>query len=105
MTHTLYYKFILGYLLFGFLGFVTIATVSSNLTYEHLIEQKAEALYDEATMIADNCSKVYEGKYLDLATAYPQLDAVATYMKARIWIMDHSGIITPESSRHCRGRL
>ncbi len=43
MTHTLYYKFILGYLLFGFLGFVTIATVSSNLTYEHLIEQKAEA--------------------------------------------------------------
>ena len=27
MTHTLYYKFILGYLLFGFLGFVTIATV------------------------------------------------------------------------------
>ena len=58
MTHTLYYKFILGYLLFGFLGFVTIATVSSNLTYEHLIEQKAEALYDEATMIADNCSKV-----------------------------------------------
>ena len=92
MTHTLYYKFILGYLLFGFLGFVTIATVSSNLTYEHLIEQKAEALYDEATMIADNCSKVYEGKYLDLATAYPQLDAVATYMKARIWIMDHSGI-------------
>ena len=67
MTHTLYYKFILGYLLFGFLGFVTIATVSSNLTYEHLIEQKAEALYDEATMIADNCSKVYEGKYLDLS--------------------------------------
>ena len=39
-----------------------------------------------ATMIADNCDKVYEGKYLDLATAYPQLDAVATYMKARIWI-------------------
>lgn len=109
MTHTLYYKFILGYLLFGFLGFVTIATVSSNLTYEHLIEQKAEALYDEATMIADNCSKVYEGKYLDLATAYPQLDAVATYMKARIWIMDHSGIITADSSRKAagtaRGRL
>ena len=103
MTHTLYYKFILGYLLFGFLGFVTIATVSSNLTYEHLIEQKAEALYDEATMIADNCSKVYEGKYLDLATAYPQLDAVATYMKARIWIMDHSGIITADSSRKAAG--
>ena len=102
MTHTLYYKFILGYLLFGFLGFVTIATVSSNLTYEHLIEQKAEALYDEATMIADNCSKVYEGKYLDLATAYPQLDGQdLDYGPQR----DYHRRQQPESSRHCRGRL
>lgn len=37
------------------------------------------------------------------ATAYPQLDAVATYMKARIWIMDHSGIITADSSRKAAG--
>lgn len=103
MTHTLYYKFILGYLLFGFLGFVTIATVSSDMTYKHLIGQKAEALYDEATMIAENCSKVYEGKHLDLETAYPQLDAVATYLDARIWIMDHSGVITADSGRTAAG--
>lgn len=103
MTHTLYYKFILGYLLFGLLGFATIATVSSSMTYDHLIEQKAEALYDEATMIADNCSKVYEGKHLDLDTAYPQLDAVATYLRAQIWILDHNGVITADSSRKAVG--
>lgn len=99
MTHSLYYKFILGYLLFGFLGFVTIATVSSRMTYNLLVEQKAEALYDEATMIAENCSKVYEGKLLDLETAYPQLEAVAQFFKAHIWILDHNGIITADSDR------
>lgn len=103
MTHTLYYKFILGYLLFGFLGFVTIATVSSNMTYSLLIEQKAEALYDEAALIAENCSRVYEGKHLDLDTAYPQLDAVAEFLKAQIWILDHNGSIVADSRRSCVG--
>lgn len=103
MTHSLYYKFILAYLLFGFLGFATIAFVSSNLTYELLVDQKAEALYDEATMIAENCSRVYEGKQLDLAAAYPQLEAVAEYFKARILIVDHDGAITADSGRTLNG--
>ena len=32
MTHSLYSKFILGYLVFGLLGFVFIATFSSRMT-------------------------------------------------------------------------
>lgn len=54
-------------------------------------------------MIADNCSKVYEGKHLDLDATYPQLDAVATYLKARVWILDHNGVITADSSRKAIG--
>ncbi|MEF9953657.1 MAG: HAMP domain-containing sensor histidine kinase [Clostridium sp.] len=103
MTHSLYYKFILGYLLFGFLGFVTIATFSSGMTYDLLVDRKSEALYDEATMIAENCSKVYEGKILNLENAYPQLEAVATYLKAHIWIVDHDGTITADSDRTLSG--
>lgn len=105
MTHSLYYKFILGYLLFGLLGFVTVATVSSNMTYNLLVDQKAEALYDEAAMIAENCSLVYEGKSLDLNAAYPQLEAVAEYFKADIWIVDHEGTITADSSRKRAGTV
>ena len=33
MTHSLYTKFILGYLVFGLIGFVFIATFSSHITY------------------------------------------------------------------------
>lgn len=103
MTHSLYYKFLLGYLLFALLGFATIATVSSNMTYNVLIEEHSENLYDEAVLIAGNCSTVYRGKQLDLAAAYPQLEAVAEYLKARIFIVDHSGMITADSSRRLDG--
>ena len=105
MTRSLYTKLLLGYLLFGLLGFITIATFSSDMTYRHLVEQKSEALYDEASLIAENCSAVYQGKQLDLATAYPQLDAVAAYLDSEIWILDRDGNITADSSRRNTGRL
>ena len=31
-THSLYYKLLIGYLIFGLLGFITIATISSGGT-------------------------------------------------------------------------
>ena len=36
MRKTLYLKFILGYFIFGFFGFVVVATFVSNMTLEHL---------------------------------------------------------------------
>ena len=37
MTRSLYSKFILGYLIFGLLGFITIATFSSRMTRDYLM--------------------------------------------------------------------
>ena len=56
-THSLYYKLLIGYLIFGLLGFITIATISSEMTYHHLVERESEVLYDEATMIATGAAK------------------------------------------------
>ena len=66
MTHSLYYKFIIGYLVFGLLGFITIGTVSSNMTYDFLLETKSDALYDEANMLASDFSQLYRGRSSDL---------------------------------------
>ena len=54
MKRTLYLKFILGYLIFGFFGFVVVATFISNMTFEHVQKTRAEALYNEATDIANS---------------------------------------------------
>ena len=51
MTRSLYSKFILGYLIFGLLGFITIATFSSRMTRDYLMRERSEALYDEANDI------------------------------------------------------
>ena len=96
--HSLYSKFILGYLIFGLLGFVTIATLSSQFTSQYLTEEKAGILYDEATLIANTYSTQYRGKAQDLQTAYPQLQAVATFLQTEIWIVDREGNIIVDSS-------
>ena len=73
MTRSLYSKFILGYLIFGLLGFITIATFSSRMTRDYLMRERSEALYDEANDIAASCSQMYDGKRPDLAAFSSQL--------------------------------
>lgn len=107
MKHSLYYKFILAYLVFGLVSFVAIATVSSELAYDQLIRDESETLYDEASLLALSYSEVYKGRNLDISSAYPQLEAVATYLRAEIWVVNRSGMIVVDSgdSRRAHDRI
>lgn len=40
MRKTLYLKFLLAYLIFGFFGFIVVATFGSSMTLEHMKEKK-----------------------------------------------------------------
>ncbi|MEW4412185.1 HAMP domain-containing sensor histidine kinase [Clostridium sp. AN503] len=102
MKHSLYLKFILGYLVFGLLGFTAIGTLSARLMHNHLVEEQAEAMYDEANLIASSYSSVYQGKKQDLNSAYPQLQAVAEFVKAEIWVVNRQGIVVVDSDRSAR---
>ena len=53
MRKTLYLKFLLAYLIFGFFGFTVVATFGSSMLQEHLKREKADSLYKEATLIAN----------------------------------------------------
>ena len=77
MTRSLYSKFILGYLIFGLLGFIAIATFSSKMTRDYLVQSKADALYDEANIIASSCSTMYQGKRLDSEEVSTQIRALS----------------------------
>lgn len=99
MTHSLYYKFILGYLLFGLLGFVTIASFSSKITDQYLLRQQSECLYDEANQIANSFSSMYHGKDMNLSSSYPELVNEAGYLHARIWIVDRQGKVVSDSQQ------
>ncbi len=91
MRKTLYLKFLLAYVIFGFFGFVTVATFVSSMTMEHLKHEKADALYKEATLIANTyASDLYDNE-TSLDTVKKQLDALDTYLSATLWIINPSG--------------
>jgi len=104
IRRSLYLKFLLGYLLFGVAGFLAVSTLSARLTESYLIKSRARTLYDEANLIAAAYSGVYDGKALPLQSAYPQLEAVSTYLRAEIWIMDKNGAIVIDSAHSGDGR-
>ncbi len=91
MKKTLYSKFILAYVIFGFFGFVVVATFVSSMTYEHLKREKADSLYKEATLIANTYASDLYSNQASIDTVQRQLDALETYFDASIWIINPSG--------------
>ena len=91
MKKTLYLKFILAYIIFGFFGFMVVATFVSSMTMEHLKREKADALYKEATLIANTYATDLYNNETTLESVKNQLDALDTYLSATLWIINPSG--------------
>lgn len=99
MKHTLYKKFLLAYLIFGFLSFLTIAIFTSSVTLKHLTKQKADDLYKEATLVSSQYAKSYYNNEMALSTVHQHLQALDTYMSAQIWIISPQGEIILNSRK------
>lgn len=91
MKKTLYLKFVLAYFIFGVFGFVIITTFVPSMTREHLVREKAEALYSEATLIANTYASGLYSSETTLETVKNQLDALAIYLNSTIRIVNPSG--------------
>lgn len=91
MRRTLYLKFLLAYLIFGIFGFIAVATFTSNMTKDHLINEKSEAMYDEATVIANTYAVDLYNNEIALDTVKKQLNALDSFSGATLWIINPSG--------------
>jgi len=99
MRKTLYLKFSLAYIIFGVFGFIIVATFASSMTLEHLKREKADALYKEATLIANTyASDLYESK-ASLDNVKSQIDAMDLFLDSTIWIINPSGRLVLDSSQ------
>lgn len=105
MKISLYWKFILAYIIFGITAFIAIATLSSKLTDIYLLKSGSSTLYDEANLIASSYSAVYSGKDLKLSEAYPPLKAVSTFLQVQIWVVDKDGKIIVDSENAMTDRV
>ena len=97
MKKTLYIKLLLGYLLFGILGFVLVSTVTAQIQMHYLEQNTASDLYREATMVANNYATEYYNETTTLDDLQCQLETLDTYLGAQIWIMNQSGQILVNS--------
>lgn len=93
MFHSLYRKLIAGYILFGILGFLTIALLSDTLTRQFLVRSTADSLYTDAAAIASHYSNIAQAKTTDLALAAARLESAAECTGTEAWIIDPQGKI------------
>ncbi len=91
MKKTLYLKFVLAYVIFGIFGFIIVTTFVPNLTAEQLIREKANSLYKEATLIANNYAPGLYTNDVSLESVKTQLDALSVYLESTVKIINPSG--------------
>ena len=97
MKRTLYLKFVLAYLIFGFFGFMVVATFTSSMTKEHLKLERADALYKEAVLVSNSYAADLYNSEITLESVLRQIEAIDTYLNASIWIVNPSGLIVLNS--------
>ncbi len=94
MKKKLYFKFILAYLCFGILGFLTVSTLISSLTQNHLLKTRTEDMYREANTIASGrLAQSYQEDSFSLRNFYDNMQALAACNEVEIWLMDTHGRI------------
>lgn len=98
MKRTLYLKFLLGYVLFGILGFITVSTLTSHLMLNYIENQNISNLYRESNLLAGNYASNYYRGTMTLKDVESHFETVATYLDTDIWVIDREGRILINTS-------
>lgn len=98
MKRTLYLKFLLGYLLFGILGFILISTMTNQGLRAQVEASEARTLYTECTEIATHYATNYYNGNMELNDLYSHLETISHYMNTQIKVIDVSGRIIIDSA-------
>lgn len=99
MKKTIYPKLIIGYLLFGILGFTVVSTITSYFSYQYIKKNEISNLYKEANLIASDYAVSYYSNYITLSDFESRLKVIHTYLAAQIWVIDREGNILVDSTK------
>lgn len=91
MRRTLYFKFLIAYIIFGLFGFLIVSTYISTITYNRLLSEKAETYYRETNLIATTYAADLYTSNKSLDEVKTQIDQLDTFLSATIWIINPSG--------------
>ena len=101
MKRTIYLKLLIGYLIFGILGFIFISTLTNYRLRSQLEMLDAHTMYTECTEIASHYASNYynaNADHMELADLHSHLEVISMYMNTRIEVIDVSGRIIIDSA-------
>ena len=91
MHSSLYLKFIILYIIFGFLSIFTAATLGAQLVLDTIRDDDASRLYREATILATDQLSDYYSEDMSFTATRTLLNGVNIYLEADLWLTDTDG--------------
>ena len=99
MKHSIYIKFIIAYLIFGLLAFLTVTFVSSRLILNDIISYNANTLYKEANLISNKYTESLNNALLSVDDITIQLEAMESFTSVTVWIINKDGHLIYDSAQ------
>ncbi len=99
MKHSIYIKFIIAYLAFGLLAFLTVTFVSSRLILNNIISYNANTLYKEANLISSKYTESLDNTLLSADDITIQLQAMESFTSVTVWIINKDGHLIYDSAQ------
>lgn len=93
MRSTLYLKFVIIYIIFGFLSIFIVATLTFSLTQSPLESDAATSLYREANLVANQYLPNYFSEKIDTSEVHLQLSGIEIQLEAAVWFVDKDGVM------------
>ena len=91
MKSTLYLKFIIIYMIFGFMSLFTVATLTRTLAEEPLERDLAADVYQEANLVANEYLPHYFLGQIDESAVHTQLVGMEAHLDGAVWFVDREG--------------
>ncbi|MDR1800300.1 MAG: HAMP domain-containing protein [Lachnospiraceae bacterium] len=98
MRSTLYLKFILIYIVFGFLSIFSVATLTSSLFDSTLLNDASASMYRSANLLASNYLPDYFDSRLTVRDLNAQIGSLQVSSNGAVWFVDKEGNMIASST-------
>lgn len=97
MKKTIYPRLLIGFVLFGLLGFAAISTLTSRLVFQYVLKTEISNLSKEVKHLAKYAASCYNGK-ITWDDFQECISILENYLSAQVWVVESDGLIKFRSS-------
>lgn len=91
MKSTLYIKFVIVYIIFGFLSLFAVSAITKGLFTAPLNKKIASSIYKETNLMATDYLPQYFSETISLHDVHTQLAGMESHLSAAVWFVDKNG--------------